>query len=338
MKSRIDLQNDLLVNGELNKEYVGVDVTKFICSYLICIIHIIPFVGGTVLSDNLNYYIRNGICRVAVPFFFAATAFLLFQKQESNSSLENDRIKKTCFKLFRLWGTWEFLSVLGGNHQMWYLGASALTIILINVLFKCLHNLKWIGLCCIILYSIGLIGDSYRGLISPVIDNLPFKMPSTRNAVFMGLMFAFIGIVITRIKLKINLKWAALGLFISILLLYVELFFLKNYSRPFDFNMYISLVPLTFFLLYIAVSIKMKDRKNLNFFRKLRVYSVLIYFTHLIFSELFDFILSRMKTGLGIDITSFKLIIVLVVVTIVAIIIEDLSHRRKLCWIKYLYS
>lgn len=78
---------------ENKKNYNGIDLIKFICAYLICSIHTLS-VDGTSFSDNLGFYFKNGICRIAVPFYFATTAFLLFRKQSGNMPIENDCIKK----------------------------------------------------------------------------------------------------------------------------------------------------------------------------------------------------------------------------------------------------
>ena len=46
-------------NTNTHGEYHGIDIIKFFCSYLICMVHIAPFVRGTPLFDNLNFYIQN---------------------------------------------------------------------------------------------------------------------------------------------------------------------------------------------------------------------------------------------------------------------------------------
>lgn len=323
-------------NTNTHGEYHGIDIIKFFCSYLICMVHIAPFVRGTPLFDNLNFYIQNGICRIAVPFYFATTAFLLFRKQDGNKPLEKGLLKKTCFKLFRLWGIWAFLLVFGGQIHLWYLGATALTVLLMNLFFKLIKSVRAIGIVCAFFYVIGLLGDSYRGFISPILDLVPFNLPSTRNAVCMGLMFAFIGVIISKYQIRIRLRTAVVGLMFSILLLYTEVFLLKMYSNPFDFNMCLSHIPTTFFLLYIAINIKNKNTSCC--FRKLRAYGVLIYFTHLLISSLFDLVFSGIKTVASIDLMPIKIFLVFIVVTVLAIIIEKLSRKNHLSWLRYLYS
>lgn len=320
------------------KEYHGIDIVKFLCSYLICMVHIAPFVGETPIFDNLNFYIQNGICRIAVPFYFATTSFLLFRRKNGVKALENASIKKTCFKLFRLWGTWAFLLVFGGQIHLWYLGAAALSIAIMNILLRRIKSLRVIGVICCMLYIVGLLGDSYRGIISPILKLIPVQLPTTRNAFFMGLMFVLIGVIISRFQFKLSIPKAVVGLVVSIILLYIEIFLLKTFSNPFDYNICISHIPITFFLMFIATNIHIKNPESTDIFRKLRVYGVLIYFLHLLISSFFDLILGGIETVVDIDLMPIKICLVFVVVTVIAIIIEKLSHKKHLTWLRYLYS
>ena len=221
---------------------------------------------------------------------------------------------------------------------MWYLGAAALAIAIMNLLLKRLKSIRVICVICCVLYTIGLLGDSYRGFLSPVVDLLPFRLPSTRNAFFMGLMFVFIGVIISRYDFKIKMESAIAGLIVSIILLYVEVFMLKTYSNPFDYNICLSHIPVTFFLMYIAVNMNINTSKNSDVFRKLRVYGVLIYFTHLMIGTALDVIFGGVILKTGVDLKPIKLIFVFVFTTVLAMIIENLSQKKSLSWLRYLYS
>ena len=324
-------------NFEKNTNYIGIDLIKFICAYLICALHTLS-VDGTSPLDNLGFYVKSGICRIAVPFYFATAAFLLYRKKNGNQPLENDSIKKTSFKLFRLWGTWAFLLVFGGQIHLWYLGAAALSIAIMNILLKRVKSLRVIGVLCCALYVVGLLGDSYRGFLSPILNRLPFQLPTTRNAIFMGLMFVFIGVIVSRYQFKLSLHLAVAGLIVSIIFLYIEVFLLKTFSNPFDYNICIAHIPITFFLLYIAVNMKIKSNENTGVFRKLRVYGVLIYFTQMMMGTLIDWVFVGIISVTGIDMRSIKIVFVFISVTVLAIIIEALSHKKYLTWLRYLYS
>ena len=64
----------------------GIDLIKFFCSYLVCMVHI-PFISGidSVWANEINYFVQNSVSRIAVPFFFAASGFLLFRKIDINN-------------------------------------------------------------------------------------------------------------------------------------------------------------------------------------------------------------------------------------------------------------
>lgn len=76
-------------------QYNGIDIIKFICAFLICIIHIQLFdleaIDNNLLS-YLNFGLKHCLCRIAVPFYFTASGFFLFRKMDFHS-LNEDRIK-----------------------------------------------------------------------------------------------------------------------------------------------------------------------------------------------------------------------------------------------------
>ena len=95
-------------------QYNGIDVFKLLCAFLIIVLHIKPFHTDYLGFDHLNYWIQNCVCRIAVPFYFTASGFLLFRKMDF-SNIDNNRIKSYCFKILRLLGTWTFLLFIGGQ-------------------------------------------------------------------------------------------------------------------------------------------------------------------------------------------------------------------------------
>ena len=57
----------------------GIDVMKFLCAIFVCTIHIEPF-GRNIFGVDLNFWLMNYVCRVAVPFYFVSAGFFLFRK------------------------------------------------------------------------------------------------------------------------------------------------------------------------------------------------------------------------------------------------------------------
>ena len=326
-----------------NHQFNGIDLVKFICILLICTIHINP-ITITPLEFNIkNFFIQNGICRIAVPFYFIASGFLLFRKMESNN-LDDKRIKEYCFRILRLMGTWTFLLFVGGSGQLWFFGALVLAIIIISFLIKKGISLKVIFLLSFLAFTIGIFGTSYYGFLEPlkkysisrlIIVGYDTIFVTTRNGIFFGLIFVLIGLLFAKKQIHLNKYVAIIGLIISIFLMYIEIYFLKFHSHPKKFDMYISLLPASFFLFYIASHINLKDRP---IYSELRIIGIFIFFIHLFihyFVELFTRILYNRNI---VDITNLQYIITMIITVILAIFIEKLSKKEKFSWLKYLYS
>ena len=221
-----------------NHQFNGIDIVKFICAFLVCAMHIKPFNAellGIEKLRYLNFGLQQYLCRIAVPFYFTASGFLLFRKTEFNN-LNDSRIKNYCFKILRLLGTWTFLLFVGGSGQLWYLGALVLAVIILSVLIKKDIAMRWIVLISVVLFLIGLLGDSYYGFIEPLKSFFIPKLfivgyetifSTTRNGVFFGLIFVLIGALFAQKRIVINSFFAIVGLFIS----FIIMFFPFNYKK-----------------------------------------------------------------------------------------------------------
>lgn len=125
-----------LIHYPKDYSFNGIDLIKFLCSYLVCMIHIKPIVE---IDGNLigyfNYAAQNGFSRIAVPFFFAASGFLLFRKIDLYS-INTDRIRNYCHKMLILLGLWTVLLFIGDQVQLWYLGGSVIAVALLTVFLR----------------------------------------------------------------------------------------------------------------------------------------------------------------------------------------------------------
>ena len=91
--------------GQVNTRYNGFDIAKFIMAIFVVTLHAHPLLD---ISFNLNYAVTNGLTRVAVPYFFMASGFLLFRKM-SFHELDMPRIKKYLIHIFRLYIVWTII-------------------------------------------------------------------------------------------------------------------------------------------------------------------------------------------------------------------------------------
>lgn len=339
-KSLFDYPKDYSFNG--------IDLIKFLCSYLVCMIHIKPIVGidGNIIG-YFNYAAQNGFSRIAVPFFFAASGFLLFRKIDLNT-INTDRIKNYCYKMLILLGLWTVLLFIGDQVQLWYLGGSVIAVALLTVFLRRGYSFVKIGCLTGAIYVLGLLFDSYSGLIKIASEKTGFlflydlvlflknDVTSTlRLGLFSGILFVFIGIVFVYKPIKMKLWISFVGVILSIVALIVESFTIKHFLESIDHNIYVSLVPAVIFLFYFATHIKLKNRA---IYKTLREIGVLIFFTHLFVYKILNLFSDWMNNSFNINLTSYLFILTLVLTTALSVFIQRLSQKEKFSWLKHIYS
>jgi len=349
MKSnRNSMDRKLLIGYPKDYSFNGIDLIKFLCSYLVCMIHIKPIVGidGNIIG-YFNYAAQNGFSRIAVPFFFVASGFLLFRKIDL-FSINTTRIKNYCYKMVIFLGMWTILLFIGDQVQLWYLGGSVIAVALLTFFLRRGYSFVKIGCLTGAIYVVGLLFDSYSGLIKIASEKtgllfsyelvLFFNHDVTRTlrlGLFSGLIFVFIGIVFVYKPIKMKLCVSFVGLILSIVALTVESFAIKHYIKSIDHNIYLSLVPAVFFLFYIATHIKLKNRA---IYKTLREIGVLIFFTHLFVYMILNLFSDWMKNTFNVNLTSYLFILTLVLTTALSVLIQRLSQKEKFSWLKHIYS
>lgn len=327
----------------LDYKFNGIDLMKFICSYLVCIIHIKPFYSDSFeYADEINFFLQNCFCRLAVPFFFLVSGFLFFRKLNLKN-IDTGYVKFYCFRLLRLFGTWSMLLFIGGNGQLWYLKALVVAVLILTILFKLKIKIKYIFIITFILYFIGLLGDSYSWLID-LFSNKFLSIgfigyekifSTTRNGVFFGAFFVLLGVLFAHVSFKIDVKLTVVGFLVSTIMMFFEVFILKEYFVSKGYNMFLSLIPAVFFLFLLA------SRANLDnncIFRKLRIIGMLIFYLHLLIDCIVEYLIKIINSNIGIDFSAYRFLTVIIVVTFVSVVIERLSGRKKFEWLRYLYS
>lgn len=85
------------------KKYDSIDLMKFIACICVVAIHTDPLYT---VSPFLNMVICQGLFRLAVPLFFLASAFFLFQQ-----ALTWQRVKKYCKRQLILYAVWFIVSI-----------------------------------------------------------------------------------------------------------------------------------------------------------------------------------------------------------------------------------
>lgn len=257
------------------KNYVWLDRFRLIAALLVIAIHTSPLAS---FSGEADFFLTRVLARIAVPFFLMVTGFFF--------PSDPDKLRKSLKKLCLLYGgsillylplglyaghyralyltdALRMLLFDGSFYHLWYFPAAITGIILVFALKRVLR-LRWVCVISVVLYVIGLFGDSYFGLA----EKLPpvkaayegmFRLFSyTRNGIFMAPVFLVLGILIqeySRKSLHRSTLRYALCLLVSFVCMTVEAFTLHNLRLQRHDSMYVFLLPVmvSLFLLLLAL-------------------------------------------------------------------------------------
>ena len=216
---------------ERKNGYGGIDRFRLVAALLIVGIHTFPF---TSISEELNFLVIHVFARIAVPFFLMATGYFLLPRYLIDNSGDTKPlvgfIKKT--GLIYAAATLIYLPVSiyagyysegnvfavairnilfdGTFYHLWYLPASIIGVLLLYFLGR-RFSFRAISILAAVLYLIGLLGDSYYGVVARIpflhsIYNAGFNIFSyTRNGLFYAPVFLVLGAVIAKKERRISL-------------------------------------------------------------------------------------------------------------------------------------
>lgn len=203
-ESRIESRGREVENGGSRIE--SWDAFKWLAAFLVVAIHTSPLESIWPYGDFL---LTRIIARLAVPFFFMLTGYFTVQVRKTEKKLFLLYLGVTCLylpvQIYKYMGGETFTAgrILkdiffdGTFYHLWYLPACMLGLVLMTLFLKCgKENAVAIS---ILLYVIGLLGDSYFGLVrlSPVLskvyDGMFTCFSYTRNGIFMAPLFLLLG-------------------------------------------------------------------------------------------------------------------------------------------------
>lgn len=173
------------MNVGSEKQYGGLDRFGIIAAILVITIHTFPLLS---ISEWADFTLRQTIARVAVPFFFMCTGFFFMQKLGSDRNRNASMLKQFLWKVgklyllsillylpvnvyagyftdgFTLFSAVKDLLFNGTLYHLWYFPGIMLGVCISTFLYTRLStwNTFWVTL---LLYGIGLLGDSYFGLV-----------------------------------------------------------------------------------------------------------------------------------------------------------------------------
>lgn len=288
---------------KIKEQYIGIDYFRLVAALLVVAIHTSPL---TTMDGTADFILTRIIGRVAVPFFFMATGFFLLPSYMAEKNIAPlklfDYIKKALLlygiamllylpvNLYVGYFKMEFFipnlikDILfdGTFYHLWYLPAAIIGITMTYFLLKRMKisQALWLTL---ILYLIGLFGDSYYGSIETIpplkvlYHTLFFFFDYTRNGLFFAPIFFLMGGMIWEQRGRYKPKTCILGLNISLVLMISEGQALHYIGIQRHDSMYFMLLPCMFFLFHTLLLCKGKSIQNL------RVISMIVYLIHPLF-------------------------------------------------------
>lgn len=287
-------------------EYPRVDIFRLLAACFIVAIHIGPL---TSINESLDYYITYCIGRIGVPFFMMVTGYFTFSFLHTEQSIgwNLSKLKKVEIKFVKiyLFATLLYLPVsfYSGNlptsipkllqqivfdgtfYHLWYFPAVMLGGFFVTILYYYCKE-KVTTLLCVILYLIGLFGDSYYGVIQsfPILNHfyaVIFTFSSyTRNGIFFAPMFLWLGICMAKRKNLPSPQINIIGMIISISILLIEGGITRSLGFQKHNSMYVTLPIVMYFILSFLLSKKVEETDKSWMYKQMRTIAMWIYLLH----------------------------------------------------------
>lgn len=305
---------------EQNKNFNSIDLFKLIMAAVVVAIHTNPIASWT---NQAAIKIVVMIEEWAVPFFFVASGFFLFNTMKVPYTEGVKRIDKYIVKILKMYCAWTLISLpltlygyfISGNgiiscilsyfkyflfvgklynsYHLWYLLALIYALAVIRILIK-----KGFG--SIIIAGLSIIVYLFAQMMSVLTENLStlegivrtfvtlYQYVFNNGGIFTGMIYVSAGMLIACYRLRIN-KW--LGLAALVMLNVLKLFTGGIAIR--------LLMPVEAALLFmVLLEIKLPEHE---IWEKCRKASTVIYLSHLIFFSIYTFIIIRNPNKLGFD-------------------------------------
>lgn len=252
-----------------NRAYTGIDCFRLAAAFLVIAIHTGPLAAYTETGD---FILTRVLARTAVPFFLMTSGFFLISRYSRDASRLWAFVRKTALiyalaialyiplNLYTGYFTMDSLLpnlikdlLLDGTvYHLWYLPAAILGALLAWPAVKKLGFPKAL-LAAVLLYLLGLLGDSYYGLsekipaLKGLLDAIFQVSDYTRNGIFFAPVFFVMGGMLADGR-RTSLKKSLLGFGLSLILMLAEGLLLHRLGWQRHDSMYVSLLPCMYFL------------------------------------------------------------------------------------------
>lgn len=294
------------------KNYCSLDIAKFFCAILIISSHFASEWGNfpTIIDYGFSLYV------IAVPFFFCCSGFLFFKKLYALPSKEEKKkyfvqYEKRIWTMYGLWSAVYFIHVV----YDWIVDKELSVIVVLKYLYRCIvfssYSTIWflpalgVGVAityfmvmklkkkhiiaiAILLYIFSMFGYTYRFVFAGTPIESFYELyceffVSSRNGVFNGVPYIFMGSLISQKDIKTSVKGFfkfAVPAGVSLCLVIVEAVVLKIKFNVTGMDVGVFIVAFTYFFMMALLHLDIKENKLWIWFRKL---SLLIFVSQRIF-------------------------------------------------------
>lgn len=273
--------------------YGWLDRFRIIAALLVIAIHTSPL--GT-FQEGADFFLTRVLARIAVPFFFMVTGQFVVSgllsgeaSPKARARLHRYLVKTSALYLFCILlylpvgvyaGHYKELTIGaalrmlffdGTFYHLWYFPACLLGVLLVYLMSRFL-SLRAMTIVSAVLYVIGLLGDSYYGLVEKVpalaaVYGFLFQISSyTRNGLFLAPLFLVLGAWMAgAAQGQDDRELSEKRLFLCSLsalcfaLMTGEAFLLRHFELQRHDSMYLLLVPVMFFLYRFLLCVPAKS-------------------------------------------------------------------------------
>lgn len=251
--------------------YKMLDLAKYVAAIMVICIHCSALVD----QPYLNFFIKQIVCRIAVPFFFISSAYFIRKGSDGNVMYVSNYLKR----LMRSYWAWSLVFIpigldwihqnlsiagyllpfaliyglihIGTYYHLWYIPALIFSVFFADKLLK-RFTYKVLFTIAAVLFMFGSLETYYglmqNGAFKDFFDLLIQIIFATRSGLFFGMIFTLMGFYIydRQEKLKLLSKYVPAFTLVCGILLVKEGTFLYTIERL-DMNFLLMLAPFSFF-------------------------------------------------------------------------------------------
>lgn len=302
----------------------SIDIMKFFMSICVVAIHTRPFVE---IDNEIFQDFYEVIVRIAVPFFFISSGYLLFGKLKypycNTQSLK--KVKSSIIRTLKIYCIWTFVympitiydyctngkSIVDnikhfsqglfflGEHlnswPLWYLLSAFYGLGIIYVLLKRKMNPKHVFVCSFVLYILGDVLDllvSYKDIMPKWIDIVLQIYIDTflKGRITQGVFFISCGMMLCTMKIRLTKMYY----YLFVLGCVIYSFFEMNIMKSLGLALYSNL--------FFIILLNWGGERTFRYGEYFRIASKVIYFTHMIFYTIYVMIAYRKTESYGMDV------------------------------------